>query len=65
MKLNLSEEWYAREFRKDAEEPAVSVSVGRADALPPPTEEVAAQDGNKRVSAATPCATLLPPNNTP
>ncbi len=65
MRLNLSEEWYAREFRKDAEEPAVSVAVGRAAAPPPPPEEPMAQEDNKRVSKAASCSTPLPPNNAP
>ena len=63
MKLNLSEEWYAREFRKDAEEPAMSVAAGCANAHTPPTEEVAAQEDKKRVGKAVSISTPLPPNN--
>lgn len=68
MKLNLSEEWYAREFRKDAEEPATSITVGRADVQIPPietSETSATQEENKRVHETTLPSTSLSPHNTP
>ncbi len=63
MRLNLSEEWYAREFRKDAGEPAVSVAAGRANAQAPLVEEPTAQADNKHVQETVPQSTQLPPNN--
>ena len=65
MRLNLSEEWYAREFRKDAEEPVMSAAAGRVNAPIAFETQTEAQEEEKRVHETISPSTPSPPKNAP